>query len=325
VSNPRPNVLSLVALVLVLTGSVAAPSPWLPAANHEPYTRQGFRVFLNTAEGHGAPALRCLDDRLKEALGALPPAFRDVLREVPVWVEPGGSVSVESDASRFSCYYLPLTDKRSPKSPTDSGVVIGAVRLLPPAADWLQEAQPGWLLHEFAHAIHDRVFGFNHTGIQDAYRQAMDRKLYDEVEARGSLPDGRPFQTVRLPAYARTNALEYFGELSATYMGKHTGYFPFTPEEFRKHDAVGHALVERLWRSVPSTVVNEFPFPVSVDRVAQTGRRFHLFDVLPGKSKAFDAWHEMTLVATDQLDGTEYKFAAPSGPDQRWRLREAVP
>ena len=43
------------------------------------------------------------------------------------------------------------------------------------------------------------------------------------------------------------------------------------------------------------------------------------FDLLPGKEKSFDAWEGMTLMATDQLDGTEYRFAAADGG--RWRLR----
>jgi hypothetical protein len=80
-------------------------------------------------------------------------------------------------------------------------------------------------------------------------------------------------------------------------------------------------------------VINEFPFPVSIDRIAATGRRFRLFDLLPGKEKAFDAWTGMTLIATDLLDGTEYRFLAATDAldgteyrfvettDGKWRLR----
>jgi hypothetical protein len=118
--------------------------------------------------------------------------------------------------------------------------------------------------------------------------------------------------------------MEYFAELTCVYLGLRTQSFPFTRDDLRAYDPAGYALMEKVWRSVPSTVVNEFPFPVCVDRVTQTGRRFRLFDLMPGQSKTFDAWDGMKLIVTDQLDGTEYKVAAPAGPDQRWRPRLGV-
>jgi hypothetical protein len=36
------------------------------------------------------------------------------------------------------------------------------------------------LLHEFAHAVHDQLLGFDNAGIKSAYQQAMERKLYDK-------------------------------------------------------------------------------------------------------------------------------------------------
>jgi hypothetical protein len=52
-----------------------------------------------------------------------------------------------------------LTDQRQPKN--DSRV-------------------PCLLLHEFAHAVHDQLVGYDHAGIKGAYEQAMERKLYEK-------------------------------------------------------------------------------------------------------------------------------------------------
>ena len=60
------------------------------------------------------------------------------------------------------------------------------------------------VLHELAHAYHFRVLGADHAGVKAAYKQAMERKLYDSVEfVHGG----------KRKAYATTNAAEYFAEL----------------------------------------------------------------------------------------------------------------
>ena len=73
--------------------------------------------------------------------------------------------------------------------------------------------------------------------MQAAYRQAIERKLYESVE----------FVTGgKRKAYAATNTAEYFAEMSEAYFGKND-FFPFTRDEFEKHDPAGFAMVKKAW------------------------------------------------------------------------------
>ena len=168
--------------------------------------------------------------------------------------------------------------------------------------------------------MHDRFITVRPSPREAAYRLAIERKIYEAVTIRELQYDGQ-IKTIRGPAYAKKNHVEYFAELSTAYLGLSNQFYPFTRKDLKDHDTSGYELMEKFWRSVPSTVVNEFPFPVTVHRMAESGRWFRLFDLLPGKEKQFDGWDKMDLVAVDQLDGTEYWFAPSDAPDGCWRLR----
>ncbi len=316
------NLRAAAALILFAAAVAAADPPQPdPISAYEAHTRQGCTVMVSKRLADGAARLRCLDDRLAEVSRVLPAAHRDILRGVTFWVEAGALSEPSADGDDAPTFYVPLggglSGAHAHRREKNGGVVIiYRSYLTEPWASWRRDWCPGWLLHEVAHALEDRLAGRDWAAAKVAYRQAMDRKLYDEV--RGDPQDGQA-ATWRGPAYARTSAAEYFAELSAAYLGLRTFYYPFTRDDLRQHDPAGYALMEQFWRSIPATVVNEFPFPMSVDRVAASGRRFRLCDLLPGKERAFDAWEGMTLVATDQLDGTEYRFAAAD--HGRWRLR----
>jgi hypothetical protein len=85
------------------------------------------------------------------------------------------------------------------------------------------------LLHEFVHAVHDLVFGMENPQIKEAYRQAMERKLYDKE------------------LYVATNDKEFFAELSCAYLAEVARYFPHTREELKRHDPVTFKMMESLW------------------------------------------------------------------------------
>jgi hypothetical protein len=93
------------------------------------------------------------------------------------------------------------------------------------------------VLHELAHGYHHLVLGVKHGGIEAAYKQAVDRKLYESVEyVNGG----------KQKAYAMTDSKEYYAELSEAYFGKND-YFPYTRTELAKHDPVGYRLMESTW------------------------------------------------------------------------------
>lgn len=84
------------------------------------------------------------------------------------------------------------------------------------------------LLHEFVHAVHDHAFGFTNGKIETAYRQAMERKLYDK------------------DLYIATNAVEFFAELSVAWMGR-LNHYPHDAADLKKHDPASYKLMEEFW------------------------------------------------------------------------------
>src|SRR5262249_22772923 len=94
------------------------------------------------------------------------------------------------------------------------------------------------ILHEMAHAVHHRLLGWDNPELEAVYKQAMDRKLYLQVNDRfGGY--GK--------AYASTNPAEYFAEVSCAYLDS-CNYFPFNNVQLQGYDAVGFKFVEGVWK-----------------------------------------------------------------------------
>ncbi len=105
--------------------------------------------------------------------------------------------------------------------------------------DWTIQ-QPYMVLHELAHAYHDQFLGgFDNAEIRAAYDEAMKEKRYDEVLR---------YSGKRERAYAATNPMEYFAELSEAYLGTND-FYPFVRSELKEHDPRGYAALEELWGS----------------------------------------------------------------------------
>ena len=102
---------------------------------------------------------------------------------------------------------------------------------------------PVFVLHELAHAYHDRFLpkGFGNPEIQAAYEEARASGRYDKVErrdARGRVSIAR--------AYAMTNPQEYFAETTEAFFGTND-FFPFTRDQLRRHDPRMFHLLEQIW------------------------------------------------------------------------------
>lgn len=102
---------------------------------------------------------------------------------------------------------------------------------------------PNFVLHELAHAYHDRVLkdGFTNVPIRDAYKKAKASGKYDAVEQR--FGDGRSTTT---KAYAMTTPQEYFAESTEAYFSTND-FFPFNREQLVRHDAEMTELLADLW------------------------------------------------------------------------------
>src|SRR5262249_8686363 len=143
----------------------------------------------------GTRALALLDRKLAEIAHAVPRHACAKLREVPIWL------GVDDGHAPCAEYHPDSEWLRSHGYNPDKakGVEIGnASRFL----EWSDD-QPSMVLHELAHAYHDRVLGYDNSTIQAAYAEAVAGHRYDQVRHKsGKLRR----------AYALENVREYFAE-----------------------------------------------------------------------------------------------------------------
>jgi hypothetical protein len=221
------------ALLVVL---VVAP----PATAFDPiekYTRreiQGFTVLVHPdVAKHPEEAKAAFDEleaQLKKITEVVPEKPLAALKKVRFWVEWEAK---KNGAAEFhvSAGWLKSNGYNPDKA---HGVEINNLKNF---VAWSKKTQPWMVLHELAHAYHFMVLGDQYEPLQAAYKQAMERKLYDVVPfVHGS----------KRKAYATTTAAEYFAELSEAYFGRND-FFPFTREELEKHDPVGFEMLQKAW------------------------------------------------------------------------------
>lgn len=178
-----------------------------------------------------AEALQELEKQIRQIIRAAPPEPLRELRRVRIWLEwennPHGAAEYHPSSKWL---------REHGYNPEKAGnVEINNARNF---VRWSRGEQPWMLLHELAHAYHHQVLGYENRMVLIAYRHAMQRGLYEQVEyIRGG----------KQKAYATTNVQEYFAELSEAYFGKND-FYPFTREELARHDPVGYRMIERAWQ-----------------------------------------------------------------------------
>jgi hypothetical protein len=205
-----------------------------PTSIYKKESIQGFKVLINPEvlehEEDAEEMRKELGSQLTEIARVVPARPLSALKKVPLWVE---WEKKEKGAAEFhpSAEWL----RNNGYNPEKAGCVeLSNTRNF---VKWSRAEQPWMVLHELSHAYHHLVLGDDHAGIEAAYRQAVDRKLYDSVDyVNGG----------KQKAYALTNSREYFAELSEAYFGKND-FFPFTRAELEKHDPVGYRFMLRTW------------------------------------------------------------------------------
>ena len=102
---------------------------------------------------------------------------------------------------------------------------------------------PNFVLHELAHAYHDRELpqAMGNAQIKALYDKARLGGTYDKVERRYA--DGK---TKIGLAYAMTTPQEYFAESTEAYFSQND-FFPYNRAELEKHDPEMAKLVGALW------------------------------------------------------------------------------
>lgn len=226
--------LAALALAGVAAGQAPAGRPAVPTSSYATRRVQGWTVRVNRAlldrgSATGRAALALLDAKLFEIGRVVPAKALARLREVTIWlgVEDGHAPCAEYHPNRD---WLAANGYNPEKA---KGVEIGSASRF---VEWSRD-QPAMVLHELAHAYHDRVLGFEHAGIAAAWRAAAASGAYDRVlHASG--------RTER--AYALTDEHEYFAECTEAWFLTND-FYPFVRAELRRTDPGAAALLERLW------------------------------------------------------------------------------
>jgi hypothetical protein len=157
----------------------------------------------------------------------------EALRGLPVWVEWEEKLEMTNgrDGVATAVYYgghqasMLQKGKHPLKAKT---VTVLQMKLLTAEHQPKTDSGRCVLLHEFAHAVHDQLLGYDHAGVKAAYAQAMERKLYDKAQ------------------YASTNEAEFFAELTCAYFDQ-LHHHPRTRDELKKHDPATFKLMEAAW------------------------------------------------------------------------------
>ena len=228
----------LLGIGVVLSACASAPdvsTQPIPTTQYETQVVEGWTVHINRILRRqqaelGAQALRLLQVRLYEITLAVPPGPLAELRKVPVWlgVDDGPNDRAQYHPSRE------WLESHGFNPDKVKAVEIGN------AQAFLKEArtQPSMVLHEMAHAYHDRVLTFQHPGLLEAWREAKKGGTYDSV-LRIS---GR-----RERHYALTDVQEYFAEGTEAFLGTND-FYPFVRAELQVHDPRLFRLLEEIWR-----------------------------------------------------------------------------
>lgn len=181
-------------------------------------------------------ALALLTVQLAEITRGVPAAAVAELRKVPLWISPEYP-DVQPRAEYHPDAGWLRENKRDPAM--ERAVEFSNVRTF----ERETKRMPNFVLHELAHAYHDRVLaqGFDNVEIKAAFEKVKADGLYDRVEQR--FGDGR---SAHVRAYALTSPQEYFAECSEAFFFTND-FFPFTRDQLKRHDPAMCELLTKLW------------------------------------------------------------------------------
>lgn len=236
------NCISILTCQIVLSLSVvSAEKPVLSTEDtHETRTIEGWTVhvhrdLLKSSAKKTATAMRLMKVQLKRIEGAVPDKALSHLRKVPIWVNP----QYPKIAPRAEYHPGARWLKDNNRDPImEKAVEVTNVEIF----EFEHRRMPYLMLHELAHAYHDRILGFSHPAIEATFERAKASGTYNSVRRY----TGRKYTQEK--AYAMSNAREYFAEGSEALFGRND-FFPFNRRELEQHDPDAFHLFKKLWES----------------------------------------------------------------------------
>lgn len=206
-----------------------------PSAEYEVRHLAGWKIYIAPDLLEDAELARRvfaeLERQLKEICRVVPEDALRKIQTVPIWVEKyeGHHPCMAYHPSRA---WLLEHDINPDKAKC---VEIAGARNF---VSWTK-AQPWMVLHELAHAYHDRFLpgGYANREIRERFETVSKGELYQEVLH----VNGR-----KQRAYALKDPMEFFAETSEAFFGKND-FYPFTREELESYDPATYALLAKLW------------------------------------------------------------------------------
>jgi hypothetical protein len=195
----------------------------------------GFRVLVSPEEAKAtdsAELLEEIDDKLSAFRALVRMEVYDALRSVPIWIERGpekGRAMAGYHGVAYVRAHALNPDKARAIEIVDARAFLAALRGTSPMA----------LVHELAHAYHDRILGYDDAAVRNSFDAAVRSGRYEHVRTRYG-------KTAR--AYALEGAGEYFAEITEAYLGVND-YEPFDRRALESFDPQGFRLMESTWGS----------------------------------------------------------------------------
>lgn len=178
--------------------------------------------------------LQALESSAKRLQEVLPATAWEKLSGIPIWLEyePNGSNGgVYFDSEEWLIENGVTAAKAKSIQFTNSLAALAGSKLNP-------------LTHEVAHAYHDLVLSFSYAPVLSAYQHARLSGRYNAVRH----VSGRIER-----AYAMSDPMEFFAELSAAYFG-YNDFFPFTREGLKQADPDSYKVISQAWEHPPETL-----------------------------------------------------------------------
>lgn len=183
-------------------------------------------------------ALARLEAKRAEVLETVPSRARERLVRIPFFLMYGPKAPGGGKSNGLEYFQKNAPEHHGELDPRwhDAIVVYCAQNYLDISDLWAKKA----LFHEYAHAYQLEQWPENQPDILHAWEHARERNKYRNV------PDVETKRTFAR-AYAMTNHLEYFAELSCMYFVG-CNYEPADREQLKEYDPVGYEMIRKLWR-----------------------------------------------------------------------------
>lgn len=233
------------ALFVVVLGAAALGMAALEEAppkptGHQVHTVEGWTIQVdqrlrNEEAELGDSALDLLKSRLADIKRALPRDKVIRLQQVTIWLDL-------THGDLRAAQYHPSAEWLQ-----DHGYAVSLEKCvhIPDARDFVsrrhQRVQPWSVMHELAHAYHDQVLSFENPQIRAAWEAIRENPQWEK-----SLHiDGHETRH-----YGLTNPMEFFAEMSESYLGVND-FYPFNRAELQRDFPEIHRLMKSIWESTP--------------------------------------------------------------------------